>query len=89
VSLQEVADRLHNMPVLLASAEIGKQRAIIGECIDQIYAHRKTITAIQPTSLFEPLLLAARDRVMDAEYRSTGHDSTSLEIPPTTCACVK
>lgn len=46
------------------------QRAVLSECLDQVFACRDTMTAIRPTTLFEPLLVAARDRVMDGRSRS-------------------
>jgi hypothetical protein len=70
VTLQEIAERLQQMPALLSSATIGERRAVLHECIDQVYAEYKQVRAIRPTALFEPLLTLARDRVTATGYRS-------------------
>lgn len=77
-SLLDIAEHLRDVPGLIQHGAVGEQRAIIGELFDQVYAMRDIITAIRPTSLYAPLLLAAHESVRGTGYLSGIRDTLTI-----------
>jgi hypothetical protein len=60
---------LHDLPTLLREAPAPERRAILAQCIERVTLERRTVVAIHAKPLIAPALIAANERLSDADWR--------------------
>ena len=61
---------LNDVPALLAEAPLRQRRAVVVQCIEQVYLKRRDVVLIRPVGILAPFLEAANTRLTDEEWRT-------------------